>query len=70
MSCKVCIKEFDRVTNDHTTLSHIKDKLSDTIEAYERHCYNHGGLNEFANKLFIEIGELERERDEEAVCSK
>lgn len=61
--CKICKEEFDRITSDHTTKSHLKDNLSDTIESHEREQYNHGN-SDFAKELFVEIVKLEKQIEE------
>lgn len=57
--CEICRDEFGRVATNHTTLSHVKDTLSDTIEAFERHDYNHGTQNTYAQELLKNISTLE-----------
>ena len=58
INCQICVEEFDRETAEHTTLRHLSDYLSDTIESYEREQYNHGG-SDFSHELMEKITKLE-----------
>lgn len=57
MKCDIC-KEDSKFP--HTTKTHIQDKLTGTIECYEREDYNHGNST-FAKSLLVDIDKLEEQ---------
>lgn len=57
IKCTICENAVDK---NHDTKEHLEVDLKNTIEAYERHCYNHGGLGDEAKNLFAEIDRLEK----------
>ena len=71
--CVQCWTEFEREVTDHTTLSHLKTYLSDTIESYKREDYNHG-KSAFRDEIEEDIKRLEKEiaieRSNEEVAKK
>lgn len=65
--CEQCWKEFGRETSNHTTLEHLKDYLSDTIESYKREDYNKG-KSKFRDEIEQDIKKLEAQiKKEEAI---
>ena len=52
--CNLC--EFN--PDIHTTLTHLKRKLKDTIQSYKREDYNHG-KTQFRDEITQEIKDLE-----------
>lgn len=55
--CTICDNSVDK---NHNTKEHLEIDLKNTIEAYERFVYNHGGLRTEAKEMFKEIARLEK----------